>query len=368
MPGSVKGCGHLCLGLTSPRLPPCWLQKGHSRWRVGSAGMWTPWRAGGSHHDAQLWSWGLSPSASPHRVSISKLKKRLVLSVGSEDSYLMWRIPISILPWGRQVDGDVSLSIHRGGIPRPPASLGSHPSGHHQQWKAGWPPSGSVPALLPDAHGDRVGLPLVLWAWSRWTGMRQKPAGCWQLGGREAGEEGAPPGLGASRGAGLVRPTLLLVGPAPPAAWPQPLAHWLQFPHMPLAQQHCPGAKQPLGDGDAPPKPQLTTSRQACESRTPPGIISREPQGVRGGLVPTSRASAHSARPRAGLRAGTSPRRCFQGGRQLQPLSTVLPGVHSCQRDPRQKIRHPPGSDPETQGLTPRPSPQAAEASETLQP
>lgn len=41
-PGPVQGCGHLCPGLTSPRLPPCWLQKGHSRWRVGSAGVWTP--------------------------------------------------------------------------------------------------------------------------------------------------------------------------------------------------------------------------------------------------------------------------------------------------------------------------------------
>lgn len=201
MPGSVKGCGHLCLGLTSPRLPPCWLQKGHSRWRVGSAGMWTPWRTGSSHYDDQLWSWGLSLSASPHRVLISKLKKRLVLRVGSEDSYLMWWIPISILPWGRQVDGDVSLSIHRCGIPRPPASLGSHPSGHHQQWKAGWPPPGSVPAL-PEAHGDRDGLPLVLWAWSGWTGTRQKPAGCRQLGGREAGEEGLLQGLGPPTGRG----------------------------------------------------------------------------------------------------------------------------------------------------------------------
>lgn len=366
MPGSVKGCGHLCLGLTSPRLPPCWLQKGHSRWRVGSAGMWTPWRTGGSHYDDQLWSWGLSLSASPHRVLISKLKKRLVLRVGSEDSYLMWWIPISILPWGRQVDGDVSLSIHRCGIPRPPASLGSHPSGHHQQWKAGWPPPGSVPAL-PEAHGDWDGLLLVLWAWSGWTGTRQKPAGCRQLGGREAGEEGAPPGLGASHGAGLVRPTLLLVSPAPPAARPQPLAHWLQFPHMPLAQQHCPGAKQPLGDGDALPKPQLTTSRQACESRTPPGIISREPQGMRGELVPASRTSAHSARPWAGLR-GNLPQKVLPG-RQAAPTA-----VHGAARSPQLPARsradpgHPPGSDPETQGLTPRPSPQAAEASETLQP
>lgn len=69
---------------------------------------------------------------------------------------------------------------------------------------------------------------------------------------------------------------------------------------------------------------------------------------MRGELVPASRTSAHSARPWAGLREGTSPRRCFQGGRQLQPLSTVLPGVHSCQRDPGQ-------IQGTRQGLTPRP-------------
>lgn len=45
-----------------------------------------------------------------------------------------------------------SLSVHIGGMPWPPASLGSHRSGLRQRWQAGWPPPGSV---LPEAHGDQ---------------------------------------------------------------------------------------------------------------------------------------------------------------------------------------------------------------------
>lgn len=73
-----------------------------------------------------------SPAIRFAPVLVYKLKKHLVLSVGSKDSDLMWRILVSILPRGRQVDGNVSPSVHRGGILWPPASLRSHHSGHRQ--------------------------------------------------------------------------------------------------------------------------------------------------------------------------------------------------------------------------------------------
>lgn len=90
--------------------------------------------------------------------------------------------------------------------------------------------------------------------------MREEPAGCRQWGGREAGEEGAPPGLGASRGAGL---SGRLLPQLPSLNLPLTgfcfLTHG--WPNSTVLEQSTPWVT-----GTLLPKLQLTTGGQACES------------------------------------------------------------------------------------------------------
>lgn len=106
--------------------------------------------------------------------------------------------------------------------------------------------------------------------------MREEPAGCRQWGGREAGEEGAPLGLGASRRAGLVRPTLLPQLPSlnlPLTGFCFLTRCW---PNSTVLEQSTPWVT-----GTLLPKPQLTTGGQACESLgSQPGAPGDEEAGT----------------------------------------------------------------------------------------
>ena len=110
---------------------------------------------------------------------MSKLKKLLVLSVGSEVSYLVWRIPISILPWGKQVDG-VPLRPHRRhpvasslpGVTAPGSVRGGKQAGLLQaacclrpMGIRGQPPPSPLGLVRMDRHeGGASGLQAVGWA------------------------------------------------------------------------------------------------------------------------------------------------------------------------------------------------------------